>query len=227
MPQVSAQLLYTLVGSGQGGSQVQSVELVVNGQPKYPGNSQGNPVQHQSDARYQPASGASSTVYYLDSAGYLSSRNLATGKQQRIAKVGTKYSQIAVSPDGKYLAALRSGSLYIGSVDGPLAKRQGSGYTTMSWDRTDNLWTTTGGQILTFRGRRGPRQCAGEADHRRRAAPDGGLITAVRVAPDGVRVALIIDGNELTFGAIVWQQGSGHGLAGPSGSSHRRSASAT
>jgi hypothetical protein len=45
--------------------------------------------------------------------------------------------------------------------------------------------------------------------------PNGGLITAVRVAPDGVRVALIIDGNEqLTFGSIVWQQASGLGLGG-------------
>ena len=214
LPQVSAQLLYTLIGSGQGGSQVKSVELVVNGQPKYPGNSQGNPVQQQSDALYQPASGASSTVYYLDSAGYLSSRNLATGKQQRIAKVGTKYSQIAVSPDGKYLAALRSGSLYVGSVDGPLAKRQGSGYTTMSWDRTDNLWTTTGGQILTFRVGAGLGSAQAKPITADVLPPDGGLITTVRVAPDGVRVALLINGNELTFGAIVWQQGSGHGLGG-------------
>lgn len=213
-PQVSAQLLWTLVGSGQGGSQVQSVELIVNGQPKYPGNSQGNPVQHLAEAMYQPAYGASSTVYYLDSAGYLTSRNLATGKEQQIAKVGVKYSQIAVSPDGKYLAALREGSLYVGSVDGPLAKRQGSGYTTMSWDRADNLWTTSGGQILTFRAGASlgsPQAKPITADV---LPPNGGLITAVRVAPDGVRVALIINENELTFGAIVWQQESGHGLGG-------------
>jgi hypothetical protein len=39
-----------------------------------------------------------------------------------------------------------------------------------------------------------------------------GLVSAVRVAPDGVRVALIINSDELTFGSIVWQQGSGPGL---------------
>ena len=214
LAQVSAQLLWTLVGSGQGGSQVQSVELLVNGQPKYPGNSQGNPVQHRSEAIYQPAYGASNTVYYLDSAGYLRSRNLATGKELRIAKIGTKYSQIAVSPDGKYLAALRKGSLYVGPVDGPLGKRQGSGYTTMSWDRTDNLWTTTGGQILTFRAGVDLGSAQAKPIIADVLPPDGGLITAVRIAPDGVRVALIINGNELTFGAIVWQQGSGHGLGG-------------
>ena len=32
--------------------------------------------------------------------------------------------------------------------------------------------------------------------------------TALRVAPDGVRVAIIIGGDELTFGAISGQQGS-------------------
>ena len=42
LSQVSAQLLSTLIGSGQGGSQVTTVVLQVNGQPKYPqGNSQG------------------------------------------------------------------------------------------------------------------------------------------------------------------------------------------
>jgi hypothetical protein len=214
LAQVSAQLLYTLVGSGQGGSQVTSVELLVNGQPKYPGNSQGIAVQHLTEAIYQPATGTSSTVYYLASTGYLSSRNLATGKQVQIAKIGTKYSQIAVSPDGKYLAALRNGSLYVGSVDGPLAKRQGSGYTTMSWDRTDNLWTTSGGQILTFRFGSGLGSAQAKPITADVPPPDDGLITAVRIAPDGVRVALLINGNELTFGAVVWQQGSGHGLGG-------------
>ncbi len=215
LPQVSAQLLWTLItGSGQGGSQVQSVELLVNGQPKYPpGNSQGIAVQHQSEASYQPATDATSAFYYVDSAGYLCRRKGVDGNQVQIAKIGTGYSQIAVSPDAKYLAALRNGSLYIGSVEGPLAKRQGSGYTTISWDSTDNLWTTNSGQILTFRAGASP----DSAQARPIAAyvpPDGGLVTAVRIAPDGVRVALIINSEELTFGAIVWQQEARPGLAG-------------
>jgi hypothetical protein len=214
LAQVSAQLLWTLIGSGQGGSQVQSVELFVNGQPKYPpGNSQGIPVQHESEASYLPATGASSAFYYIDSAGYLCSRNPVTGKQAQIAKIGTGYSQMAVSPDGKYLAALRDGSLYMGSVGGPLAKRQGAGYTTISWDPTDNLWTTNGGQILTFRAGVSPTSAQARPIAAYVPPLDGGVITAVRVAPDGVRLALIINGDELTFGAIVWQQGARPGLA--------------
>jgi hypothetical protein len=213
LAQVSAQLLWTLVGSGQGGSQVQSVELLVNGQPKYPsGNSQGIPVQHRSEASYWPATGASSEFYYIDSAGYLCSRKGVTGQPVQIAKVGTGYSQIAVSPDGKYLAALRGGSLYLGSVGGRLAKRQGSGFTTISWDPTDNLWTTNSGQILTFRAGVSPNSPLAEPITADVPPPDGGLISAVRIAPDGVRVALIINSDELAFGAIVWQQGARPGL---------------
>jgi hypothetical protein len=211
LAQVSAQLLWTLVGSGQGGSQVKSVELLVNGQVKYPpSNSQGIP----SESSYLPASGASSAFYYLDSAGYLCRRSPVTGKQAQIAKIGAGYSQIAVSPDGKYLAALRGGSLYMGSVNGPLVKRQGSGYTTVSWDPTDNLWTTNGGQVLTFRVGVSPDSPQARPIVAYAPPPDGGAITAVRIAPDGVRVALIINGDELTFGAIVWRQGSGLGLGG-------------
>jgi Lipoprotein LpqB beta-propeller domain/Sporulation and spore germination len=215
LAQVSAQLLWTLIGPGQGDSQVTSVELLVNGQAKYPpGNSQGIAVQHLSEASYQPAIGATSKFYYLDSAGYLCSRDGVDGNQVQIAKIGTGYSQIAVSPDGKYLAALRDGSLWMGSVDGPLKKRQGSDYSTISWDPTDNLWTTTGGQVLTFRAG----LTSGSAQAKPITAyvppPGSGLITAIRIAPDGVRVALIVNTDELAFGAIVWQQGSGPGLAG-------------
>jgi hypothetical protein len=217
LAQVTAQLLWTLIGSGQGASQVTSVQLEVNGQPKYPqGNSQGIAVQRQSEASYTPAFGASSVFYYVNSAGYLCSRDQVTGKQVQIAKIGTAYSQIAVSPDGKYLAALRRGSLYMGSVDGSLTKRAGSGYTTISWDPTDTLWATTGGQILALRGgvdTNSPqaRPIAADLCTLDGCSPATG-ITALRVAPDGVRVALIIDSNELSFGAIVWQQGTGPGL---------------
>lgn len=210
LAQVSAQLLSTLVGSGQAGSQVQSIELLVNGQPKYPlGNSQGIFVQHLSQAGYKPAAGASQMFYYIDSAGYLCSRDGVTGKTVQISKIGTKFSQIAVSPDGKYLAALGAGSLYMGPVNGPLTKREGSGYSTISWDPTDNVWTTNGGQLLTFRADVSPKSPLAKPITADVPPPDGGLITGVRIAPDGVRVALIINNDELAFGAIVWEQGTG------------------
>jgi hypothetical protein len=216
--EVASQLLWTLVGAGQGGSQVDSVELIVNGKWFYPANSPVDPVQNQTQAKYAPAAGASQPLfYYLDGAGNLYSRvGVAVGgKQVLIAKIGSGYSQIAVSQDGKYLAALRNGELFIGPLGGRLVRQQGSGYETLSWDPTDNLWTTTGDQISVFR--------AGESPNSRPAKPimatvtsNGSIVngsfTALQIAPDGVRVAMVLDSDELTFGAIVWQQGTGPSL---------------
>jgi len=40
------------------------------------------------------------------------------------------------------------------------------------------------------------------------SSPVVGPYTSLRVAPDGVRVAIIVGETELNFGAIVWQQGA-------------------
>jgi hypothetical protein len=213
--QVTSQLLYTLVGSGQGGAQVKFVQLNVNGQPF--GNA-ANPVQNVTQAAYKPAPNPGSTFYYLGSAGELYSQDGVAGRPVPIAKIGAGLSQIAVSQDGKYLAALSSkGALFIGPIRGPLVRRPGVGYTTLSWDPTDNLWTTgANAQIYVFR--------TGASPNSRQAKPisvtvtpsgtipAGGQLTALQVAPDGVRVAMIIDEDELTFGAIVWESGTGQGL---------------
>jgi hypothetical protein len=225
--QAMSQLLWTLVGSGQGASQVHSVELIVNGKPFYPSGSPVNPVQNLAQATYRPATGASETaagqpVYYLDSAGEVYSNRVGVagvaGQQTRVAKIGAGYTKIAVSKDGTYLAALRDNELYIGPVHGPLVRQQGSGYMTLSWDPANNLWTTTGlnEQIFVFR--------AGASPDSRQGRPieatvtsgpsivSGDQFTALQIAPDGVRVAMILNADVLTFGAIVWEQGTGPGL---------------
>jgi Lipoprotein LpqB beta-propeller domain/Sporulation and spore germination len=230
--QMASQLLWTLVGSGQGGSQVTSVELNVNGKAFAPSGSSGNPVENQSQASYGPATGASATaagqlVYYLDGAGDVYSNRVGVagvaGQQTRVAQIGLGYSQIAVSQDGKYLAALRgNGALYIGPIHGPLVPQQGTGYTTLSWDPTDNLWSSTGAneQIFVFRpaaGLNGRQARPIEATVTAGAGPGSGVVsdddfTALQIAPDGVRVAMILNSDELTFGAIVWGPGTGPGL---------------
>jgi len=226
--EADSQLLWTLVGSGQGGSQVKSLTLYVNGKPFIPAGGGANAVQILAQAEYGPATGVGATaagpvVYYLDSAGDVYSDRVGVagvaGKQTLVAKIGAGYTQIAVSQDGKYLAALRGdGELYIGPINGPLARQQGSGYMTLSWDPTDNLWTTTGAdeQIFVFRG--------SATLNSRQAKPievtvtsgpnivSGDQFTALQIAPDGVRVAMILNSDELTFGAIVWEPGTGPGL---------------
>jgi hypothetical protein len=210
LQQVSAQLLWTLSGSGQGGPAVQSVELYLNGKPWIPRYSQENPVQHQS--RYHPPDGASRAFYYLDGAGNLLRRDGTVGKPVKIAHVGTGYTQIAVSPYLHYLAALRGGALYIGPVGGKLVKREGTGYTTISWDPGDNLWATTSDQIVMVRGAARTNDPQGQPVTVNVVDSDGnqapGPFSALRVAPDGVRVAVISGGTDLNFGAIEWQAGA-------------------
>ncbi len=213
MQLVSSQLLWTLSGAGQGGPTgqgVQSVEVELNGKQWTPPGSQDNPVQRQSTKK--PAYGASSMYYYVDSAGYLTSRQGATGKAVRMQLVGTRNVQVAVSPYGRYLAVLQGSTLYTGLVGAPLTKR-GSGYQAISWDANDNLWTAYGTQVVMYRVTVTQRQPLGQLTPVTVDVNSEGIknlsytFTALRVAPDGVRVALVEGDEVLTFGAISGQQG--------------------
>jgi hypothetical protein len=207
--QVSAQLLWTLIGSGGSGPAVQSVELSVNGKPWSPVNSDPNPVQQLPQSKYRPASGSSSLFYYVDSAGNLQSRTSSTAEPVKVAHIGTGYTQIAVSPDKQYVAALKNnGLLFIGRIGGPLVRRAGDGYTSLSWDPVDDLWATTGDQIVMLSAAASPSQQASKpvavsVVNSDRTTQNVGPFTALRVAPDGVRVAIIVGGNDLDFGAFA------------------------
>jgi len=213
MAQVSAQLLSTLSGAaptGSTGQGVQSVEVVVNGKPWTPPG-HGNPIQPTS--KWNPAFGVSKEYYYVTSGGYLTRCETGCtrgqGKPVSLARIGTGYSQIAVSADGTYLAALRGGTLYAGLVGGTLTRR-GTGFASVSWDVDDDLWAAQNGQVVMFRGTQNVRQPLAQmvsvAVNPPASAPVTGPFTALQVAPDGVRVALVMDGNELIFGAISQQQ---------------------
>jgi hypothetical protein len=214
MKRISAQLLATLVvnaQTGSGGQGVQSVEVQLNGNPWTPSGSQDNPVQQ--NGAWQPASGKSPEFYYLDSQGFLTSRNGTTGKPVGLTRIGTGFSQIAVSPDGRYVAALRGSTLYTGPTDGTLTKRSGA-FVAISWDDSDNLWASQGFQIVEFRASAGPGQPLGQmVAVTPLEQPDVSVtnpnqeFTQLRVAPDGVRVAIVMGGTELTFGAISGQDG--------------------
>jgi Lipoprotein LpqB beta-propeller domain/Sporulation and spore germination len=209
MEQVSAQLLSTLSSAAQSGSAdqgVQSVEVELNGKPWIPPGAQGNPVQRTDTAKWNQAPGASPQFYYVDNQGYLTTRTGTAGKPVSLAKIGTGYSQVAVSPDGLYVAALRGTTLYTGLVNGALTKRSGS-YVTMSWDVSDDLWASQGDQIVEFRTASARQPLGQMVAVSVPAATSDAQFTALQVAPDGVRVAIVIQGAELTFGAISGQNG--------------------
>ena len=211
LQKVSAQLLWTLTGPGGSGPAVQSVQLSVNGKPWSPPGSDLNPVQERPQSKYAPASGASSQFYYVDTAGDLMSRTSSSASSAspvKVAHLGTGYTQIAVSPDKQYVAALKNGSLFTGRLGGQLVQRAGDGYTSLSWDPSDDLWATTGDSIVMLSGVASPSQPAGKpvaisVVNSDNTTQNVGPFTALRVAPDGVRVAIIVGGDDLDFGAFA------------------------
>lgn len=208
---VFGQLLSTLSGTAQGQPLVESVELLVDGKPWIPANSQAQGIPNQHTSSVSTPTGASPYFYNLDSTGEVWRRATTTGAQAtKVAKIGPGYSAIAVSPDGRYLAALKGGTLFAGQLGRPLVKRAGTGYTSMSWDPDDDLWAVESGAVVMLRGNL-PQAEPVPVD----VVQTNGIVvtrpvTAIQVAPDGVRAALVIGGSSLAFGAITQPvQGAG------------------
>jgi Lipoprotein LpqB beta-propeller domain/Sporulation and spore germination len=116
-------------------------------------------------------------------------------------------SLVAVSPDGDYVAGVSPAparnTLYVGPVSGTATSFSASqrlkepGITAISWDRDDDLWAAQGVTIWVVPGSGTSRYQAQNAF--------GGQVTSLAVAPDGVRVAAIVQtgaGSELELASI-------------------------
>jgi Lipoprotein LpqB beta-propeller domain/Sporulation and spore germination len=116
-------------------------------------------------------------------------------------------SLVAVSPDGKYVAGVSAGRnmLFTGAASGTATAFSGSerlknnpGITAISWDRSSELWVAQNGGIWML---------PASEDNRYQVAPAfDGQVSALSVAPDGVRLAAIVqDGSvsEVELAAIV------------------------
>ena len=214
--QISAQLLCTLTTACQGQQQVKSVALYIDGSPFVPpAASFDNPVQHQ--ALYQPAAtSADHGLYYLTAGGEVELQATPSARPVTLASIGTGYSSLAVSPDGKYLATVRKGALYTGAVDaGHLTSRGlAAGITSLSWGSGDNLWVVNSMGTFTLSARpdkSAPPPVAVDINYLSNSCGNNGQdVVALRVAPDGVRVAIVYGGPQetLAFGAIA-RSGSG------------------
>lgn len=207
LQQITAQLLWTLSGSGNQPA-VTSVELFLDGKVWTPPGAGNVPVQQQSlYSKYAPPNGGGSgTFYYLDSGGDVLRRAGPNGPPVKIYTAsarGPKLSDIALSSDGKYLAGTSGGWVYTGTTGGPLQRSVQGAFTSLSWDSSDRLWMTGTAGVEVMRGSTGTVMpvsvVSGSAGHPLVTA----TVTALRVAPDGVRVAMIVGGTQLAFGAIV------------------------
>ncbi|HZR50695.1 MAG TPA: GerMN domain-containing protein [Streptosporangiaceae bacterium] len=133
-----------------------------------------------------------------------SATSAAPGKHGQPGKPAT-YAMAAVSPDGKFVAVVSAAhdKLSIGAVGARSSLRQvlgpQQGISSISWDRRDNLWFTEAGNVAVVPAYGG------------KAYPIVGLpnVTALSVAPDGVRVALLLQQNasgndsDLELAAII------------------------
>jgi Lipoprotein LpqB beta-propeller domain len=213
---IAAQVVVTLTSPAYSVPLFQAVKLKLNGQawPDLPGG----PVQRLINyTRYIPRP-RGNAVYYLTPGGAVRvlSRLAARGVAVRgeAGRGDIPLNKIAVSPDGKHLAGTAGPAttvytceLGVGSRPrdraniGKLHSRlTGSDFSGLSWDRAGNLWLSgrvhhsAGVWLLPVKG----------PAVRVRVPASLGLVKELRVAPDGVRVAMIAGrSSHLLLGAIV------------------------
>jgi hypothetical protein len=211
--QMSAQLLWTLTGSSSDEPTIQSVELEIKGTPWNAG--QDSPVQQISSYdSYVPSAPGHASFYYTDSHGAvrsLSGSAQANAPQGALVagKAGSgdiPLTQVAVSPDGRYVAGIGTGgSLYTGTLTSKstLTLRVNGRFTSLSWDIHDDLWAVQDGQIWMIPGH------GGTALQVTDMLAAGEKVTALKVAPDGVRFALLASGPSGTQLLLAAISGSG------------------
>ncbi|HEY5984836.1 MAG TPA: LpqB family beta-propeller domain-containing protein, partial [Streptosporangiaceae bacterium] len=214
---MAAQLVVTLTSPAYGQPLFQAVKLKLNGQP-WPDLPGGQVQRLTNYAQYIPRP-RGNAVYYLTLGGAVRvlSRLAARGEAVR-GEAGTgdlPLSKIAVSPDGRYLAGTAGPATTVytcnlvstersrGRVGKLHSRLTGSSFSALSWDRAGNLW-------IAGRVKHSPGVwvlLSGKGPATRVHLPNiKGPVTGLRVAPDGVRVALIAGrgaSSHLLLGAIV------------------------
>jgi len=210
LERVSAQLVWTLSSPSYGQSAIQSVVLEIDGRPvTLPSSSGGQLQQLGMYPDYAPAAPASSDVYYVGGDGGVQVLSRPGAHAVPVAgQAGTgqvQLAQIAVSPGGGFVAGLSPAGdvVYSGAIarGARLSRRlTGAGLAALSWDRYDDLWVAGRGGVWML-------PPDGTAPHQVAMPAGDEPVSALRVAPDGVRIALIARGaagaRQLLLGAIT------------------------
>lgn len=199
---IALQVAATLTSAVYGAPLFRAVKIEINGRlwpPQHPGQTLGQSFYNRS-IPHVPGTKA----YYLSQDGALRSLTAAsehhgTAVLRASGTSAVALHQIAVSPRGNMVAGLAgpATTIYTGSLTsrggrqtlGQLhAQFAGTSVTSMSWDSIGDLWVT--GRIghkpgiWVLIGGQGPAVPV--------QPPAGGTVTALRVAPDGNRVAMIV-----------------------------------
>lgn len=219
---LDAQLVWTLTSRSYGDPLVQAVKLRVNGH-FWPAS--GSAVLSQSSYRgLVPGPPSHASLYYVGANGQVmvlgqASRGAGTPGTPVPGPAGQgrlPLSTIAVSPDHKFLAGVgpSADKVYVSNLAAanqrakpaaaaPQAQLRGSAFTSLSWDSADSLWVAgrVGGISGVWVLPHGQGTPTGVG-----LPPQAGTVTALKVAPDGTRIAMIIGRGltaDLVIGAIV------------------------
>jgi hypothetical protein len=193
--QMAAQLVSTLASSAYTPSAIQSVQMQINGVAQTAGLN-GVPTAYSWRLPVQ----SRSQPYFL---GGDEVSVLHGGSSRVVANLARPLSLIAISPGsgqvagiataGKKAAAVYSGPL---TRSGQLVRRQydGGSCTSLSWDNNNEIFAAAGQYVWMF------------PPHDGAAVPvlpsnlsSSQTVTDLRVAPDGVRVAMIVRGGNGTY----------------------------
>jgi hypothetical protein len=198
--QLAAQLVWTLTSSSFGPSAIESVELQINGRTLPLNGSQYQlPKMYENWLSQPPTAGpyfvsqngpvrVVTGVAQAGSAGLLPT-SLVPGQAGKLAVPAL--STVAVAPRQAELAGISAhgqtvltGALGANAVLTP--KRPGGTCTSLSWDSNGDLWVAAGSSVWMLTPGTGSTVQVGLG------LPAGEEVTAIRVAPDGVRVAMIV-----------------------------------
>ena len=223
LAEMSAQLVWTLTSTSYGSRTIQAVKLEVNGRAWTPPGS-ASAVQDRADYPQpclHPPSGHQS-LYFLTASGAARVLPAHSASSQPVPGQGgtsqLPLSSIAISPDQHFLAgtsASAGGTVYVSDLAAaaqPHASESaralhvrltGMKVSAASWDHQDNLWVAG-----SMHGRPAVRMLPGKGGTPLVVTLPPGIrqITAFRVAPDGVRVALIVStaaGQHVLLAAVV------------------------
>jgi hypothetical protein len=209
LSEMAAQLNWTVANPADVQTPVQSIQLEVNGRLRQTAGWSGDqPSQRGQPRPVVPVARAGAVLYSAGLSGAV--QELAGSSWRDVpGEAGQGHvplRTIAVSPDGRFVAGLpKSGDeVYYAALrrDARLAQwSHASGFSSVSWDVHDNLWVAgPEGVWMVAPGGQPALVTVG--------LPAGYQVSQLRVALDGVRVAMIIqkpDGGsaELRVGAIV------------------------
>ena len=196
---MTSQLAWTLAGSSGGQVGIQSVDLKINGHLRGSATlSGGQPQRVGRSGLLVPEAAARTPLYSVAANGAVQEQAGPVSAAQSVpgeaGQARMRLATIAVSPGGHDVAGFsRSGKVvYYGPIrrGARLARwPDPSGHvSSLSWDVSGNLWVAglTGTWMLPSGGGRPVPLGLG--------LPSGSVVSQLRVAPDGARIAMIVHG---------------------------------